>query len=134
VIDTEKAKLASFIDAGGHIEGIQPIAVLSDEYMNCIGAKTSIIMLSSDTLKKNLAHHPEVTAQDYMNLQSIIECARVVVQDSKSTLVFVNAGNRTYHAAIKATRTGKGVFMTSLRLTRESYVERIKKAGKVIKD
>jgi len=130
----QPVSVISFIESGGDIVGAMPVGVLPDKYIDKIGAKTNIIQLSSDTLQKNLAHHPEITTQDYLNLQTVIENASVIVQDSENTLIFVEKrGDRFYHTVIKATQTGEGVFMTSLRRTRESYVERIKSAGKVLK-
>jgi len=124
----------SFIKSGGSIKGTIPIATLPDEYLNRISSKTNIILLSSDTLQKNAVRHPEITTQDYLNLQAIVDNAQVVVQDGPNTLVFINTSDKTCHAAIKATQTGKGLFMTSLRRTRESYIERIKNTGEVIKN
>ncbi|MCL2689054.1 MAG: phage minor head protein [Chitinispirillia bacterium] len=122
-----------FVDAKGSIGGSIPVAVLPDKYMKVIGAKTNIVELSSATLKKNTAHHPEILTDDYLNLQTIIEKAQTIVQDGKNTMVFIEMGDKFYHAAIKTTRTGKGLFMTSLRRTYKKEIERMKRVGKVIK-
>jgi SPP1 gp7 family putative phage head morphogenesis protein len=123
-----------FIEAGGKITGAIPVAVLPKEYVKAIGAKTNIVQLSSDTLQKNAEHHPEITAQDYFNLQTIIEKAQLIVQDGPNTMVFLQVEDKLYYAAIKATQTGNGLFMTSLRLAHEGDIEQIRKKGRVIKE
>jgi hypothetical protein len=123
-----------FVEGKGTINGSIPIAVLSGDYMKNIGAKTNIVELSSDTLKKNAAHHPEILTEDYLNLQTIIEKAQIIVQDGNNTMVFIKMGDKYYHAAIKATRTGEGLFMTSLRLTGEKDIKEFKRKGKIIKE
>jgi SPP1 gp7 family putative phage head morphogenesis protein len=122
-----------FVESMGKIAGEIPIAVLPKEYMENIGAQTNIVRLSSDTLKKNAEHHPEITVQDYLNLQTIIEKAGVIVQDGPNTMVFIKIGDTFYHAAIKATQTGKGLFMTSLRMTDEKGIAQAMARGRVIK-
>jgi len=58
----------------------------------------------------------------------------VVVQDGPNTLVFINISDKIYHVAVKATQTGKGLFATSLRITHEKEVERVKRVGKVVRE
>jgi SPP1 gp7 family putative phage head morphogenesis protein len=122
-----------FIEAMGKITGAIPIAVLPKEYMKKIGALTSIVQLSSDTLSTH-THHKDITVEDYMKLQTIIEEAQVIVQDGANTMVFIEMGGRYYHAAIKATRTGDALYLTSLRQTDLKGIERAKKKGWVIKE
>jgi len=122
----------AFIDARGNIAGEIPIAVLPKEYMECIGTRTNIVRLSAETLGAHM-HHPEITTDDYLNLQTIIEQAQVIVQDGVNTIVFITMGNKYYHAVIKATKTGEALFITSLRPTDKKDIERAKKTGKVIK-
>jgi hypothetical protein len=122
-----------FFEAKGAIGGSVPVAVLPGRYVKLIGAQTNIVQLSADTLKKNIERHPEITVHDYLNLQTIIENAQVIVQDGENTLVFIETGDRIYHAAIKATETGKGVFMTSLRKTNRKAIKEALRMGKIIK-
>jgi len=123
----------AFIDARGKIAGEIPIAVLPQEYMESIGAKTDIVRLSAETLRAH-RHHPEITTDDYLRSQTIIEQAQVVIQDGVNTMVFITMDDKYYHAVIKATKTGKALFMTSLRPTDKKDIERAKKTGKVIKN
>jgi SPP1 gp7 family putative phage head morphogenesis protein len=122
-----------FIEAKGAIPGEMPIAVLPQEYMDKIGAKTNIVVLSDETLGKNAKNHKDIGLNDYMSLQTIIEKAQVIVQDGPNTMVFIKIGERLYHAAFKATKTGKGLFLTSLRITRKKAIEDAKMTGRVIK-
>ena len=98
--------------------------------MKLIGATSRVVKLSDETLKKNVTRHPELLLADYQNLQAIIEKAQVIIRDSVTTLVFVKIGASTYHAAIKATQTGKALFLTSLRKTNDEEIARILKKNK----
>lgn len=114
-----------FFEAAGKIKGVFPVAVLPDDYMIKIGAKSRVVQLSDETLQKNVTKHPELSLVDYQHLQSIIEKAQVIVQDGNTTLVFIKIGQTTYHAAIKSTQTGKALFMTSLRKTNQEQIKRV---------
>ena len=75
--------------------------------------------MSAETAVKQLRDHPELTAAEYLAAQSIIDHRTNMVQDSPHSLIYVQemegstAGG--YVLVIKATRTGEGVFVTSLR-------------------
>jgi SPP1 gp7 family putative phage head morphogenesis protein len=123
----------AFFKAKGAIHGTYPVAVLPDAYKNAIGATTNIVGLSAETLKKNVVKHPELSIEDYQFLQNIIEKAQIIIQDGDTTMVFIRRSGKVYHAAIKATKTGKGLFLTSLRLTNEEAISEAKKKGKIVR-
>lgn len=128
-----------FFEAAGKVKGEFPVAVLPDEYMEKIGAVSRIVKMSDETLKKNITNHPELVLADYQRLQNIIENAQVIVQDSDVKLVFMQLDNKIYYAAIKATVSGKALFLTSLRLANEYTVKQsialaLKRGGKILKD
>ena len=100
-------------------DGEMPLAVLPQEHVQQIGAKISTASMSAETAVKQLRDHPELTAAEYLAAQSIIDHRTNMVQDSPHSLIYVQemegstAGG--YVLVIKATRTGEGVFVTSLR-------------------
>ncbi|MBN2653572.1 MAG: hypothetical protein JXR79_00450 [Nitrospirae bacterium] len=116
------------------------MAVLDEEYKTLISAKGQTVMLSDETLAKQrgciegVPGHPELTLEDYQNLPRVIANAQLIVQDSEQTLVFFKSGKTIYFAAVKATRSGESLFMTSLRKAVMKDVKAIKKKGKILRD
>lgn len=94
--------------------GDWPLAVLPKRHADLIGAETSILRLSADTMKKQAAHHPELTASDYQCVQDVLLRGEVIPDTDKS-LVFALNEKDGYVTVVKATKTGRAVFMTSLR-------------------
>jgi len=123
-----------FIDAKGSIAGEIPVAVLPKEYMESIGAKTNIVRLSAGTLSTHTTKHPDITTDDYLRLQEVIENADVVIQDKDrlNTVMFLEDGDNIYSAVIKADRiNGRTLYLSTLyRLQRKEYEKRISGASK----
>lgn len=118
----------------GKLKGNFPVAVLEEDYMKAIKSKSQVVYLSDETLAKNKKNHPEIPIQIYMQLPDIITRAQLIVQDKDNTFVFLRIGEKVYYGSIKTTLSGKANFLTSLRLARESDIEKIKKKGKILKD
>lgn len=94
-------------------EGFFPIGVMSDADATSIGAKTHTVKLSGDTMKKQIRQHPELVAEEYTFVQEAIEKG-VSIRDGELSLIYllVEAG---YVTVVKATESGKAVFMSSFR-------------------
>lgn len=107
----------NFLDAKGKIGGRLPIAQLPEEYMNLIGTKTRVIWLSSDTLFKNVAHHPELLTGDYLNLRNIVgNASRVAIgisKRNKNTIAFLREGDRNHLTIIKYLDDGSELFINT---------------------
>lgn len=57
-------------------------------------SKIKIVTLSSDTLKKNLNHHPDLTENDYLLLDDIVGKSHFVAQDGeRSVAMMLNEDN-----------------------------------------
>jgi hypothetical protein len=82
-----------------------------------IGAQKLVADLSTDTLAKQLREHPELLLLDYAQAQRVISEARHVVQDSPMSLLYILEvpGSNGYVLVVKATKTGRGLFVTSFR-------------------
>ncbi len=118
----------------GKIKGEYPVAVLNEEYKKSIGSKSQAVYLSSDTLEKNKAHHPELKIDEYSMLPDILEKAQLIVKDGDRTFAFYKKNKKIYYGSIKSTRTGLRNYLTSFRYASNESIERIKKKGKIIKD
>jgi SPP1 gp7 family putative phage head morphogenesis protein len=113
-----------------------PVAVLDDATRDLIGTKTRTVWLSDDTLLKQIINRTgqSIELQDYWRVQGVIEQASLIVRDGALTLVFIKQDGKYYQAAIKATQTGKALFMTSYRETSLDDAKRLMGKGIVLKN
>jgi hypothetical protein len=98
-----------------------PIAVLSPIQVQQLNAKTSVVVLSPDTMRKQIREHPELVDADYALIQTTIANG-VTSQDTDTTLRFVldareifEVGGGGQVVVVKATKTGESIFVTSMR-------------------
>jgi hypothetical protein len=120
------------------------VAVLDEEYRRLIGAETQTVYMSDETLAKQrgwiegIDGHPELTIQEYQKLPDVIANGQFIVQDSEFTIIFIKYECRFYHAVVKATRSGKALFLTSFRrlddIRREINRIKRKKGVKILKE
>ncbi|MGE8453322.1 MAG: hypothetical protein ACN6OP_22480 [Pseudomonadales bacterium] len=94
--------------------GAFPLAYLGKETAARLGAKTQLVALSEDTLAKQLREHPEITLEEYVIVQAAIDQGEQIQDARDGSLIFI-LESQGYVTVIKATKSGKGVFMTSLR-------------------
>lgn len=119
-------------------EGLFPIGVLLDEHAAAIGAKTHTVRLSADTMQKQLDVHPELAIEEYAFVQQAIERGERI-QDSASSLVYLLELDG-YVTVVKATGSGKAVFMTSFRrlssdqVKRDEEIRRLMRKGEKYKE
>lgn len=93
--------------------GNWPVGVLAAEQVAALGAQTDVVRLSADTMGKQLRTHPELAAVDY-GIQDILEEGETIIE-SEREIIFLRDEPGGIVAVIKATRTGRAVFLTSLR-------------------
>lgn len=93
--------------------GFFPVAVLPDADAGSIGARAHTVRLSEDTVAKQIREHPEIVVDEYLFVQEAVERGQKAI-DADGALVYIleDAG---YVTVIKATQSGKAVFMTSFR-------------------
>ncbi len=118
----------------GKTGGEFPVAVLAEQFQKLIGAKSQTVLLSAETLAKNKIAHPELKLADYQGVQELLENAPLVIQDGEFTIAFIRRGKEYFQAAVKATRSGETLFLTSLRQSSWEDAQRMIRRGKVIKD
>ena len=115
-------------------EGNYPVAVLDREQQDLIGADSKVVLFSSESRDKNLDKHPEILLADYKKLPDLISEAELIIQDTDQTLLFIKRDNKIYYSAIKSTKDGKEIYLTSLRTTTEKDMNKTRNKGKVIRD
>ena len=118
----------------GKTKGAFPVAIVDEAIRDAIGSKTQVVTLSDQTLAKNLDRHPEIGIEDYRKLPQVVREAQLVVQDGDNTFVFLQRDEKLYFGAVKSTRSGEGMFLTSFRLARLSDADAVRRKGKVLRD
>lgn len=109
-----------------------PVLRLNEEAAQAIQASGRVAVFSKESLEKNLKHHPELSADDYRQLPTLGSDPDLIVQDSGQTVVLVRKGDKWLRAVVKATESGKGLYVTSLRMTNDSDVRVLRKKGEVL--
>mgnify|MGYP001435128608 CR=1 FL=1 len=100
-------------------EGRWPIGVLKEEHARMIRAQgPPVVMLSAETMRKQLREHQDLAAAEYARVQDALDRGQVV-QDTPLSLIFVleegEEGAGGYVTVVKATASGRTVFLSSLR-------------------
>lgn len=110
------------------------IANTTGRMKKALDTKAATIRISAQTLKKQKAHHPELEWYEYLLLHSMFAQPLLMVKDGERTIVAVKSFYEEdyYYAALKATSTGKAVFITSFRKTKE--IDSLERKGEVIYD
>lgn len=90
-----------------------PIGMMDESDAVRIGGKTRLVRLSPDTLGKQLRQHPELTLKEYGFIQDALDRGESI-QDGAQTLIYL-LEEEGYVTVVKATKSGKSVFMTSFR-------------------
>ncbi|WP_147693982.1 phage head morphogenesis protein [Vogesella mureinivorans] len=113
-----------------------PVAVLSDEYRQLLNAEAQTVWLSDDTLAKQFVSRDgqSIDLADYWRVQEVIERAQIVIRQGDLNLVFIQRAGRVYHAVIKATQSGKALFLTSFRESSVKAAEQAMKRGEIVRN
>lgn len=80
-----------------------------------LGANTQLVSFSEDTLAKQLREHPEITLDEYANVQRVIDKGIEIPGNQSNTTVYLLDEVDGYVTVLKVTREGKEVYMTSMR-------------------
>lgn len=103
-----------------------PLVRLGDAAALWIGAETRVASLSAETALKQAREHPELSVLEYALAQQVVDSATEVIEDGTSSLIFVRAepGETGHVLVVKATRSGKGLFVTSFRRISQREADR----------
>jgi hypothetical protein len=111
-----------------------PIARIPDAVATAINAQTRIAKLSAETALKQRRDHPELTGLDYLMVQRVIDTATVTHQDSATSMIFILAdpGDAGYVLVVKATISGKELFLQSFRRLSGNEVRRDREISRLL--
>lgn len=101
-------------------DGNWPLVVIDDVDAALIGSEVRVAQISPETMAKQATNHPELDWSDYRAAQDAIDQPTFKLQDSDTSLIFVRVMEASetaggYVLVVKATRTGKALFVTSYR-------------------
>lgn len=110
----------------GKAQGAFPVAKLRPQDQTKLQADASVAYLSSETLAKQAAKHPEVTLDDYRRIPDIVDQGESHAQ-AGNRLVFLFEEGTVWRLALKATKARHELFVLSLfKTTREKALREIK--------
>lgn len=126
----EGAPFAQFIASP---KGEWPVAALSADMKTLLGAKNNAVTLSAETMTKQLAHHPELTPDEYRLIPDVVDHGQVIDRgDSK--LVFFHTAGRFYKLSLKVTQDLEGLFVTTFFRTDQREQLRDSRKGRVVRE
>ena len=96
------------------LKSFYKIADVPQNKINVIGAKTSSLRLSMETLIKNILHHKELNIENYKKINNYIKTADYVLQESKNSIIFYKIDKILYKISIKTTKNKKRKFFNFL--------------------
>ena len=123
-------------------QGNWPLVRLPDEDAGRIGAQTTVADLSPETAAKQKREHPELTPEEYRLAQRVIDGPdyKQVEKNPKTgtqSLVYIQVidGNDSggYVLVVKATKSGKGLFVTSYRRLSRQEAERDREIQRILR-
>lgn len=104
-------------------EGRFPVGVIKEADAQRINALTHTVKLSSETAIKQARIHPEIKPGDYIHVQATLDRGRRI-QDGARSLIYILEEADGFVSVVKATETGKSVFLTSFRRLSRNQVKR----------
>ncbi|MEX8503979.1 hypothetical protein [Leptothrix ochracea] len=120
---TRQAEIVQFI-ASDATEPI-PVALVPLDIQQRIGSLSGVVLLSRYTADKQ-RKHPEITAESYTWLQSLLDQGDRIY-DKKHHVTVIHHREQPYMAVLKATTSGAEVYLQSFRRTDAKNVASLKR-------
>lgn len=112
--------------------GSAPVAAVRQEIARDLGAETTLVKVSAETIDKQIDHHPELKPSDYERLVGLLENG-LISRQSATHLAFVEqveGDDLPWVAIIKRTLEGKELFLVSFyQPSSRRYVRRLLQRG-----
>ncbi len=108
------------------LEGFSIIGQCDGLVKKTINANTFEVVISDVTIEKNIKHHSDLSIDDYKILNSMLNDYHFLVKDGDKTAGIIYTEKIEYYYALKATKSGETIFLTSFRKTNKNDIRRIK--------
>jgi hypothetical protein len=104
-------------------QGAAQVATLGPELVHLLGAKAPRVLLSADTMAKQLLNHPELRAETYQEIHELLRAPAVIQRDgAKNLRILGTVHGRAATIVIKASGSGAEVFVLSFHFVRPKAV------------
>jgi hypothetical protein len=114
-----------------------PVAVLDDTAKGLLEVESSLVQFSAyDAIKQAVSRTgQEFGAQDYLQVQPILDAAKLIVEVGPARYVFLPQGRKVYMAVLHVTADRREVYLKSFRRAfGPAQVKALRKQGRVLKD
>ena len=112
--------------------GTVPVGDLTAPVRAVLGAQTDQVLLSAETMDKQLARHPEITEDDYLLLPLVLGAPDLVAVQAASRVVLLRAGAKVLRAAVKTTEDGSEIYLASLHYMDAGATRRFLRHARVV--
>lgn len=102
----------------GHL----PVGRMATETQQALGAQTDMVLLSADTMEKQLSHHAELSEEDYARLPVVLSQPDAVMEKGERRILLLRLEENVMAAVLKATASGDGVYVVSYHRVRPKGV------------
>ena len=111
-----------------------PIGMIEQEFAKKIGANTTTVLLSDDTLLKQIINRQgqDIGIEEYALVQPTLQRPTIITDDRPYHYTFFKQNGKVYVAVIKVTRDGKEIYLQSFRYGDEKKLQKIIDDGKYI--
>lgn len=112
-----------------------PVMILPPALSERLGAKARVALLSEETVGKQTVKRASLPLAVYRELPDLAANADLVALDGENVLIFVRSGKDSWTVAVvKRTRSGQGLFVTSVRQQNDASIPRLLAGTEVIVD
>lgn len=116
----------------GEVAGERPIAAASEEIRRLLGAEAKFVLLSRATAVKQFREHPDITPEDYARVQDMLDQGELL-RDRSLHLGIIQEQEKWFYAVIKTTKTGKAIFLQSLRRSNPVDIDVIRARSEIVR-
>jgi len=106
--------------------GYYILGIANKSIVETLSSKTNKIVISEQTIIKNINHHKDLSIDDYKVLDKIIGEFDILIKDGQYTVGIVNYQFGNYYYALKTTQSANTIFLTSFRKTSLHDIKRLK--------
>ncbi len=115
------------------LPGYFPVAVLSTQEKELLGSKSQAVLLSSESLAKQLEAHPDMTLKDYRMIPEIVAQGEVY-QQGEERLIYLWSKGTLYRASLKRTDDRlENYFLSLFKTTDKKADKEVRRKYKQIK-
>ena len=113
-----------------------PVGMLRDELQKVIGAKTGVVLLSEDTMVKQVVKRTgqDFGIEDYWRVQGVLENAQLIVLEGGLHLSFFELDGVWYQAVVKATKDGRELYLQTFHRANERQMNSVAARGRILYD